>query len=172
MDKSHCFFLKERLHPSQPSKIHHHCITQHNVRNETTIYSMNKSAKCILIVLTPSVSSHVPAADLIGQPLEVLWQVGILVSIGDDLDALVEHVVTQLLELAHVLSSYEHEVFQVRLVFHGLQEQSLEGGVVHCAPAAQKHKGFGLIQLLDLTLLRPAVVFYYYTYAKATISKT
>jgi hypothetical protein len=44
-------------------------------------------------------------------------------------------------------------VLQVRLVFDRLQEQSLEGGVVHRAPAAQEHKRLGLIQFLDLSLL-------------------
>ncbi|KAG7223137.1 hypothetical protein INR49_015896 [Caranx melampygus] len=47
-------------------------------------------------------------------PLKVLGQVSILVSIGDDFDALVQHVVTQLLELTHVLTPHEHEVLQVQ----------------------------------------------------------
>lgn len=37
-------------------------------------------------------------------------------------------------------------------MFDRLQEQSLEGGVVHRAPAAQEHKRLGLIQFLDLPL--------------------
>lgn len=93
-----------------------------------------------LVLLTPAVGRNIAVADLIGQPLEVLGQVGVLVSIGDDLDALVQHVVAQLLELAHVLPPHKHEVFQVRLVFDRLQEQSLEGRVVYCAPAAEEHK--------------------------------
>lgn len=91
-------------------------------------------------------------ADLIGQPLEVVGQVGEVVAVGDDLDALVEHVVAQLLELAHVLAAHQHEVLQVRLVLHRLQEESLERGVVHRPPAAQEHKRLGLVQLLDLSL--------------------
>lgn len=104
------------------------------------------------ILLTPAIGGHVTVADLIGQPLKVLRQVSVLVSIGDDLDALVKHVVAQLLELSHILSPHEHEVLEVRLVFNRLQEQSLEGCVVYCAAAAQKDKGFGLVQLLNLTL--------------------
>ena len=103
--------------------------------------------------LTPAVNDGVAVADLIGQPLKVLGQVRILIAVGDDLDALVQHVVPQLLELSNVLAPHQHEVLQVRLVFDRLQEQSLEGGVVHCAPAAQEHKRFGLIQFLDLSLL-------------------
>ena len=110
------------------------------------------------ILLTPAIGGHVAVADLISQPLEVLGQVGILVSIGDDFDSLVQHVVAQLLELAHVLAPHQHEVLQVRLVLDCLQKQSLEGGVVHCAPAAEKHKGFGLVQFLDLTLLKQEVM--------------
>lgn len=105
-----------------------------------------------LVVLTPAVGGHVSVADLVGQPLKVLRQVSILVSIGDDLDALVQHVVAQLLELPHIFPPHQHEVLQVRLVLDRLQEQSLEGGVVHRAPAAQEHEGLGLVQLLDLAL--------------------
>lgn len=107
--------------------------------------------------LTPAVGGHIAVADLIGQPLEVLGKVGVLVSVGDDFDAFVQHVVTQLLKLTHVLPSHQHEVLQVRLVLDRLQEQSLEGGVVYCAATAKKHKRFGLVQLLDLTLSRPTV---------------
>lgn len=102
--------------------------------------------------LTPAVGRHVAVADLVGQPLKVLGQVSVLVAVGDHLDALVQHVVAQLLELSHVLPPHEHEVFQVRLVFDRLQEQSLEGRIVHGASAAEKHERFGLVQLLDLTL--------------------
>lgn len=63
--------------------------------------------------LTPAISRHITVADLIGQPLKVFRQVGVLVSIGDDLDALVQHVVTKLLKLPHILSSHKHEVFQI-----------------------------------------------------------
>ena len=93
-----------------------------------------------------------PAADLVGQPLKVFGQVGVLVAVRDHLDALVQHVVAELLELAHVLAPHQHEVLQVRLVLHRLQEERLEGGVVHRAPAAQEHKRLGLVQLLDLPL--------------------
>lgn len=65
------------------------------------------------ILLTPAIGGHVTVADLIGQPLKVLRQVSVLVSIGDDLDALVKHVVAQLLELSHILSPHEHEVLEV-----------------------------------------------------------
>lgn len=106
------------------------------------------------LTLTPAVCSYISVTDLIGQPLEVLRQVGVLVSIRDDLDALVQHVVSQLLELTHVFPTHQHEVFQVGLVFDRLQEQRLEGCVVYRAPAAQKHEGLGLVQLLDLTLLK------------------
>lgn len=115
---------------------------------------------CVLgsILLTPAIGRHVTVADLIGQPLKVLGQVSVLVAIGDDLDALVQHVITQLLELAHILPSHKHEVLEVRLMFNRLQEQSLEGCVIYCAPAAEKHKGLSLIQLLDLTLPKPPVI--------------
>lgn len=106
-------------------------------------------------LLTPAVGGHVAVADLVGQPLEVLGEVAVLVSVGDDLDALVQHVVAQLLELAHVLPPHQHEVLQVRLVLDRLQEQRLEGGVVHRASAAQEHERLGLIQLLDLALPKP-----------------
>lgn len=106
----------------------------------------------VKFLLTPTIGGHVTVADLVGQPLKVLRKVGILVSVGDDLDALVQHVVAQLLELAHILPPDEHEVLQVRLVFDRLQEQSLEGGVIHRASTAKEHKGLGLVQLLDLTL--------------------
>lgn len=70
-----------------------------------------------LRLLTPAVGRYITVADLIGQPLEVLGQVTVLVSIRDNLDALVQHVVAQLLEFAHILPSHKHEVFQVGLVF-------------------------------------------------------
>lgn len=111
-------------------------------------YKLNQSG-----FLTPAVSDHVAVADLVGQPLKVLGQVRILIAVGDDLDALVQHVIPQLLELSNVLAPHQHEVLQVRLVFDRLQEQSLEGGVVHRAPAAQEHKRLGLVQFLDLPLL-------------------
>lgn len=109
-------------------------------------------------LLTPVIGGDVAVADFIGQPLEVLGEVAVLVSVGDDLDALVQHVVAQLLELAYVLPPHQHEVLQVRLVLDRLQEQRLEGSVVDCASAAEEHKRLGLIQLLDLALPKPTAV--------------
>ncbi len=106
----------------------------------STTHRHTNELRSTFTLLTPAVGRHVAVADLVGQPLEVLGQVGVLVSIGDDLDALVQHVVAQLLELAHVLPPHKHEVFQVRLVLDCLQEQSLEGRVVYGAPAAQEHE--------------------------------
>lgn len=117
-----------------------------------------QSTTRVPLTLSPAVGGRVALADLVGQPLEVLGQVGVLFSVGDDLDALVQHVVAQLLELAHVLPPHQHEVLQVRLVLDRLQEQRLEGGVVDRAPAAEEHKRFGLVQLLDLALLNAAVM--------------
>lgn len=106
--------------------------------------------------LTPTVGHYVPVhiavADLIGQPLEVLRQVGVFVAVRDDLNAFVQHVISKLFEFAHVLSPHQHEMLKVRLVFDRLEKQCLEGGVVHCPPAAQEHKRLGFVEFLDLPL--------------------
>lgn len=106
--------------------------------------------------LTPTighyVTVHFPVANLVGQPLKVLRQVGVFIAVRDDLNALVQHVISKLFEFAHVLSPHQHEMLKVGLVFDRLEKQCLESGVVHCPTTAQEHKRLGFVEFLDLPL--------------------
>lgn len=54
-----------------------------------------------------------PRGDLTRQPPKVLGQVCVFISVGNHFNPLVQHVLTELLELVHISSPHEHEVLQV-----------------------------------------------------------
>lgn len=68
---------------------------------------------CVQIPL--GLKSHLtcstPCGDLTGQPLEIFWKISIFISIGDDLNPFVQHVFSKLLELIHISSPNQHEMF-------------------------------------------------------------
>lgn len=54
-----------------------------------------------------------PHGYLARQPLKVLGQVCVFISVGNHFNPFVQHVLTELLELIHISPPYEHEVLQV-----------------------------------------------------------
>lgn len=77
------------------------------------------SAEMVAVPRRPSCTARnprtcsTPHGDLARQPLKVLGQVRVFISVGNHFNPFVQHVLTELLKFVHVSPPYEHEVLQV-----------------------------------------------------------